>query len=486
MNMRKKTKNISFFKAAFIQFASRYVNVFVQLVLTAILARLLSPEEYGIMAGLTVFTSLFAILADMGFGAGIIQYKQLDKHDFGGLFIFSLILATILSVAFLAAGIPIAWFYREPEYAPLCALAAVSVFFNTVNMVPNGILLRNKRFDVIGIRLVATTIIGGVIAVIMAVNGFGTYSLIWNVNITAIAIFLWNIASIRGQISFKQMDMFKPVRLIARYSAYQAGFSIINYFSRNTDHLIIGRFFGSAPLGLYDKAYKLTTYPIQFIPGVLGSVLQPYLSAYQDDKEKLHHYQMLMVKALAITGSWIAGVFILCGREIVLIFYGDQWLACVPLFTILSVSIIFQMVMNVTGGILQSAGRTDLLFRQGLAATTIMLLMLACGSLTGDVTLLTIFVTIAFIGQTFTVAYYTTYKAFDHPISEFLKPVATTLAFTCIPLAPLYTAQTFLNWKTNTIIIDLLIYATIYTTAFAIIFRRQFTLLISFIKQRKK
>ncbi|WP_163201045.1 lipopolysaccharide biosynthesis protein [Bifidobacterium avesanii] len=482
-----KHNNISFFKAAVIQFSSRYMNVLIQLILTAVLARLLSPEEYGVMAGLTVFTSLFAILADMGFGAGIIQYKQLDRYDFGGLLIFSFILAAVLTICFIFMGFPISWFYQETEYIPLCALSSVSVFFNTVNMVPNGILLRDKRFDVIGVRLIATTVFGGVIAVVMALNGFGTYSLVWNVNITAISIFLWNIITVRQQISIQKLDILKSVRLIARYSAYQAGFSIINYFSRNTDHLIIGRFFGSIPLGLYDKAYKLTTYPIQFIPGVLGSILQPYLSAYQDDKERLHNYQMLMVRALAIAGAYIAGIFGLCGHEIVLIFYGDQWSACVPLFVILSLSIIFQMVMNVTGGILQSAGRTDLLFRQGLAATTVMLVLLSLGSITGNVVILTVFVTCAFILQTFTVAYYTTYKAFGHTICEFLKPVAIVIVLGIVAISLPYITKFILYWQTGNVIIDFIIYIFFYSLSFLAVFYlhgdiKQF---ISLLKKKK-
>lgn len=484
--MQAHKKNISFFKAAIIQFSSRYVNVFVQLILTAVLARLLSPVEYGVMAGLTVFTSLFAILADMGFGAGIIQYKQLEKCDFGGLFVFSFFLAIVLSVGFVLLGVPIAMFYKEPEYTSLCAFAAISVFFNTINMVPNGILLREKRFDSIGVRLVVTTIIGGVISVFMALNGFGTYALVWNVNSVSILIFLWNIIGVHGQISFKCLNILKPVKLIARYSAYQAGFGIINYFSRNADHLIIGRFFGAAPLGLYDKAYKLTTYPIQFIPGVLGSVLQPYLSAYQDDKEKLHHYQILMIRGLSLAGAWISAVFILCSKEIVLIFYGEQWLQCVPLFTILAGSIIFQMVMNVTGGVLQSAGRTDLLFRQGLSATCAMLFMLAIGSITRNVTILTVFVGSAFILQTFTVAYFTTYKAFGHSIWEFLRPVTITLGLAFIPLIPLYFLENYLHWKINSTFIDLFIYMVAYTFFYILIFYRQFNELVLLVKNNIK
>lgn len=463
-------KSMSFLRASAIQFASKYLNVALQLVLTAILARLLTPEEYGVMAGITIFTSLFSILADMGFGPAIIQFKQLTNKDYGGIFVFSVGIGVVLSILFAALSYPIAWFFHDGSYVPLCFLTVISVFFNSVNMVPNGLLLKDKKFLSIGVRLIVTTVVGGTVAVILAYHGFGTASLIWNLNIVSILIFLWNFISIRKQISFREMHVFKSVRVVLSYSMYQAGFSIINYFSRNADHLIIGRFFGSAPLGLYDKAYKLTSYPIQFVPGILGTVLQPYLSAYQNNKEKLFHYQMLLVRFLALAGSLFMFVCILCGGDIVGIMYGSQWISCVPLFIILSCSIAFQMVMNVTGGILQSAGRTDLLFRQGLWATIIMLGLVFCGALAHDLTVLTICVSVAFFFQMFTVAYYTAVKAFNHSITDFLWPVYRIITISAVVALPLLLVRYGLEWVFPNSFVNLCIYAGIYAMLFVAVF----------------
>lgn len=463
-------KGMSFYKATAIQFTSKYLNVFLQLLLTAILARLLSPEQYGVMAGITTFTSLFSILADMGLGPAIIQYKKLTKVDYGGLFVFSIILAVILSALFAVLSWPISWFFRDTSYRPLCLLATISIFFSSVNMVPNGLLLKDKQFLVIGIRLIVSTIIGGAVAIVLAMHGFGTAALIWNLNVTAIIIFVWNFVSTRKLISFRGIHMLASLHAVIRYSAYQAGFSLINYFSRNTDHLIIGRFFGSAPLGLYDKAYKLTTYPIQFVPGILGTVLQPYLSYYQNNKEKLFFYQMLLVRFLALSGSWMMVVFVLCSPDIVAIMYGPRWVSCVPLFTVLSCSIAFQMVMNVTGGILQSAGRTDLLFRQGLWATIIMLVLVFFGASFRNLALLTACVAVAFFFQMFTVAYYTAYKAFDHSMLDFLRPVIRIICVAALAGTPLLVCRYALHWYFQNPVVNLLVYGLTYTILFLGVF----------------
>lgn len=467
---KKKHKEIGFLRAAIIQFTSKYLNVGLQLVLTAILARLLSPREYGVMAGITIFTSLFAILADMGFGPAIVQYKDLDSKDYGGIFLFSIVLGVILAACFWLLGTPIAWFFGDGSYISLCQLASVSVLFNTINMVPNGLLLKWRRFDLIGIRLIITTLIGGIVAVILAERGSGTASLIWNLNITAILVFLWNLLSVWESFSFRNIHIFQSVRKVLSFSAYQAGFGIINYFSRNMDHVLIGRFFGSAPLGLYDKAYKLTTYPIQFLPGVLGTILQPYLSDYQNDKEKLNSYQIKLVKILAIAGGYITFTFLLCGEDIVNIMYGPQWKDCIPLFLILSFTIIFQMVMNITGGILQSAGRTDLLFRQGVWATIVMLLMVFAGSMTHNLTILTICVSIAFVLQTATVAYYTTVKAFGHHMRDFLLPPLKVLLISVATFLPFAFIRFKLFWITGSSIVNLALYAIGYAIPLATVF----------------
>ncbi|MCI1634769.1 lipopolysaccharide biosynthesis protein [Bifidobacterium sp.] len=465
---KSKRTEINFRKAAILQFASRYANVILQLVLTAILARLLTPNEYGVMAGVAIFTNLFGILGDMGLGPAIIQYKQLTKSDYGGLFVFSIILGIVLSVVFVALGFPISQFFNEPSYVSLCAWSAVSILFGTMNMVPNGILLKKKRFDIIGIRLIITTVIGGIVAIILAVMGAGTMALVWNINIVSISIFIWNVVSIKDEINLTDIVIIKPLKLVAKYSVYQAGFGIVNYFSRNLDHLIIGKVFGSVALGLYDKSYKLTSYPIQFIPGVLGSILQPYLAKYENDREKIYQVQMKLIFLLSSLGVVISFAFILCGKEIIYFFYGSQWLSSVPLFVILCASITFQMVNNITGGILQSAGRTDYLFRQGVVATTTMLGMLLIGSFTHDLNKLTAFITIGFVLQTISVAYYTTVKAFGHSIIEFFKPIVSALCPAVIIFIPLAVLKFHYMILAEHFLLSLLVFGLTFVAAYCL------------------
>ena len=179
-------------RALAIQFFSKYASVIIQLVLTALLARLLSPEQYGVVAIVTIFKSFFAILADVGLTPAIVQFDDLDDNDISGLFTFSVVLGLVLAAVFCLLAYPVAWFYSEESLVVLCWVASLSILFNASNMVPNGLLLKAKRFANIGIRLIVVTVISGFVAVAMALNGCGALSLVVQSVVSSLCVFVWN------------------------------------------------------------------------------------------------------------------------------------------------------------------------------------------------------------------------------------------------------------------------------------------------------
>ncbi|MBR5362084.1 MAG: oligosaccharide flippase family protein [Oscillospiraceae bacterium] len=132
-------------KAAFINAVGKYSVVVIQLAVNAILSRILSPEDYGILAVVTVFTTFFSTLSNMGFGTAIIQNKSLNKKDIDHIYSFSLYVAFFLSVVFALFSFVIAWFYKDGIYIPVAMLLSISLFFGTLNMVPSGVLNREKN-----------------------------------------------------------------------------------------------------------------------------------------------------------------------------------------------------------------------------------------------------------------------------------------------------------------------------------------------------
>ncbi len=414
------------------QLISKYANVVIQLVITMVLARILTPEQYGTVAIVTVFSSFFAILSDMGVSTAIVQYKDLTKGDFDALFFFSAVLGVGLGVGFCLLSLPISIVYADGELVPLCCLTALSILFNTLNMVPNGILLREKRFKTISIRLVVVSIVSGAAAVALALLGFGCYALVWNVILTSLFIFLWNWMATR--VTFENRHFAKVVKRIFRYSSFQAGFGMVNYFARNLDNLLVGAMMGSATLGYYDKAYKVMQYPLNYLTGIFSNVLQPYLSEYQHDKRKLYESWLSICRILAVVGMFASAVIVTFPGEILLVMFGGQWLMAAPALGMLGMSVGVQMVNSTSGAIFQSAGRTDILFRSGLICTGISVVAILAGVATGSLGYLGLAISIAYLCHFLLTTYLLVWKVLGvNPLAflvKFLPPVAAAI-FSC-------------------------------------------------------
>ena len=397
-------RNVSMRGAAVIQFASKYTSLFVQLFITAILARLLPPEDFGTLAIILVFLNLFIPFADMGIGAAIIQYRDLDERDYGALFSFSIVFAIALTLLFCAASVPISLFFANDQLVLLCCVSSLSLLFATLNMVPNGLLLKEQRFLSIGIRLFVVTVAAGAIAIVMAFTGWGVYALIWHNIIAGAITFFWNYCA--KPIRRLTIHFIGSLKKVFSYSVFQFGSSMVNYFSTNLPNLVIGKVFGEAPLGFYDKAYRLTMYPLNGISNVIISVIQPYMAKHQDDPDTLFSYWFKVAKALSLVGIPIAVIFFCAPTEIVGIMYGDQWGAAIVLLQVLSVSIYFQLVNSVAGAFFLSAGRADLLFRSVTVSTILTVVGLCIGIAGGSLESVALWLSVAFCLHTVPTAYY--------------------------------------------------------------------------------
>ena len=215
-------KNISLRTAAIINAASRYVNIITQLVFSMILARILTPDDYGIVAITGVFTSFFVILSDLGISSGIIQDKTLIQDEINGIFRFSLWLSLLLAVIFVLLSYPIAQFYDIPVLIILGRLLAISLFFFTLNMVPNALLMKDCQFLLIAKRNIVIPILTSLITVGLAMMGWKYYALVLQSVLAAFITFVVNYYSARKryQLAFCGPRNYHGLRKIFSFSFY--------------------------------------------------------------------------------------------------------------------------------------------------------------------------------------------------------------------------------------------------------------------------
>lgn len=342
---------------------TKYSGILVNLLVTSILARLLSPADFGVVAISTVFIMFFSLLGDMGIGPAIIQFKQLSHDDFCSIFGVSFWMALVLASLFFAFSPLIANFYDQNILTDICRWLSLQIFFTTLNIVPNSLLLREKKFDVIAYRNVGIQIFCGTLAVWAAYSGWSVYALLLSPILSAFMTLIINVYYMK--LSIRLIPDPVPIKMIFSFSAYQFLFNFVNYFGRNLDKLIIGKTINVVQLGFYEKSYRLMQMPIANINGVLDPVLLPFLSESQNDLGRILLVYNRMTRILIHVSFPLAAMLFCSGKEIILLLFGEQWLPSVPCFTILTISVATQIPMCSTGGILQACNQTKLHFKLG-------------------------------------------------------------------------------------------------------------------------
>ncbi|WP_202928159.1 lipopolysaccharide biosynthesis protein [Cyclobacterium salsum] len=371
-----------FFSGIFYSALGKYSGVILSIIIGAVLARLLTPEEFGIVAILTVFITFFNLLSDIGIAPAIIQSQNLGRDDIQSIFSFSVIIGFLLAIIFYLSSEAIASFYNEPELVNVGHLLSITLIFNTFKIVPQALVVKKLQFKHIGIINVSIQLLSGILAIYLAYTGFSYYALVYKSIFDSVLLFIlfyW-----MAKLNYRFLFKLSSLRKIARFSTFQFMFNIINYFSRNTDNLLIGKFFGPSVLGFYSRSYQLMMMPVSNLTHVITPVLMPIISKFQDDKERIFNSYLKVVKILAIVGFPLSIFLYFAGPEIINIVYGDQWKDSIPIFRLLALTIGIQMVLSSSGSIFQAINRTDLLFYSGTLSAVLMVSGICYGVFIGE------------------------------------------------------------------------------------------------------
>lgn len=357
-------------KGFLITFISKYSNIIFEIIIGAILARLLSPEEFGIVAVILVFTTFFNLLSDFGVGTAVIQNKQLNKLHIQSIFNYTIIFGLFSAIGFSLLSYPISIFYNNDIYIKIGFYLSFAVFFYSIDIVPQAIIRRKREFLKLETAIVCVNVFTGIIAIYQAYNGYSYFALINRAIYKSILLFIINLYNSKF-IPSKTFNI-DGMRMIYKYSTFQFSFNFVNYFSRNLDNILIGRCLGVLSLGYYDKAYRLMLYPVQSLTHVITPVLHPVLSKYQNEPLVIYNHYKKILGVLAFLGMPLSVFLYFSAYEIIYIMYGNNWLDVVPIFKILALTVWIQMTLSSTGAIFQALGRTDLLFISGLISAMFM------------------------------------------------------------------------------------------------------------------
>nr|WKN34697.1 lipopolysaccharide biosynthesis protein [Tunicatimonas sp. TK19036] len=339
-------------------------NQGLRLLIKLVLARLLLPEDYGLIGMATVFIGFVDVISELGMGAALIQRKQqkLSSIHFNTAFWTSLgIAAAGYVIITLIIAPSAAWFYEKDILIKLIPVLAIPIVTNTFFLIPKIKLSRELNFKPQAIAEITSVVIAGIAAVILAWRGFGVWALAFNGIITSLTSILlyhifyrWTPSLIFSKEAFQELFNFGGYVMLQR---------IFNYLTSNIDYILIGKLIGSSALGVYTLSFILTDTFRSQIMNMLNKVLFPAYSSIQDNVKKLGQYYLRIVKINGLLLIPIMTFYIVLARPIIVLGFGEEWENAVIPLQILSLGVIIHAISGTVTTVLKSLGHAKLIVK---------------------------------------------------------------------------------------------------------------------------
>ncbi|MGL4620756.1 lipopolysaccharide biosynthesis protein [Chroococcidiopsis sp.] len=336
---------------------------------TVILARLLAPQDYGLVGMVTAVTGFVALFKDMGLSMATIQKAEINHQQISNLFWVNIAVSLLLTLVTCAIAPVVAVFYNEPRLTLITVVSAIGFLFGGLTVQHQALLNRQMRFTALAAIDIVAMGFGVVSALVLARYGAGYWALV----VMQIAIAIgqmggaWLLCSWRPSLPQRHAN----IRELLTFGSHLTGFNVINYFARNLDNILIGRSWGAGQLGLYSKAYGLLLLPLQQINAPITAVAIPSLSRLQADPQQFRNYYLKAVSLVMFLTLPLVILSIAISEEVVTLILGSQWREASFLFRFLGVAAIFQPLCNTAGWLYIATGKTDRMLKWGVFASSL-------------------------------------------------------------------------------------------------------------------
>jgi len=333
----------------------------IQMIATVILARLLTPADFGLVAMVTTFSLLLMNLGFNGFTEAIVQREQFDHGLASNLFWINVGIGLLLTVAFAGAGSLLARFYGDPRVARVAVAMSATILLTSLSVLHLALLKRGMRFSVVSTNDVLARAASVVVSIALGWAAWGYWALVAG----AIAL---PLATCIGAWSRCRWIPGPPRRRagtgsMVRFAMNTYGHFAVNYCTRNLDNVLVGWFFGPQSLGFYKKAYDLCVLPVAQLSDPLHAVAIPVLSRLAGDRERHKRYVLRALSTLAFVGMGLGAGLALVGKDLILVLLGPRWEESGRIFTHFAPGIGAMLLYLAYGWIHLSFGRADRLFR---------------------------------------------------------------------------------------------------------------------------
>lgn len=359
--MRKDVLKKKTISGLFWTFGEVIANQGVQFVIQIFLARLILPEEFGLIGMITVFIAISNSIIDSGFSNALIREKEVNQHDYSTVFYFNLITSIVVYVILYFSSPTISVFFAQHKLSLILRVLAITIIINAFGIIPRAILTRKINFKAQMIINISSSIVSGFIAIVLAYKGFGIWSLVFRtiimqfIQVVMLSIInRWRPSFVFSKNSFEKLFGFGWKILVS---------GLIDTIYNNLYYMVIGKMYSASDLGYYTNAQKLRDIAATSISTAVQKVSYPVLSCMQNEEEVLKNmYKKIIKSSVYITFPVMFGLAIVA-KPLILLLFGDNWSQSIIYFQILCLAGMLYPLHAINLNILQVKGRSDLFLK---------------------------------------------------------------------------------------------------------------------------
>lgn len=435
-------------------------------------SRILEPNEYGIMAMASVISNFAIIFRDLGTGSAIIQKKEVNNNFLSSLFWMNMGVGVVIMALIMIISPFVAVFFHEDKLTFVLILLSISFPLASSGTIHQSYLERNNKFSQVCLVEMASAILSLVIGIATALTGVGVYSLVIMTIIQTLisSAGFWYVSNWMPSFVFTKKD----IADVLNFSGNLTLFNLVNYFSRNSDNMIIGHYFSSAILGAYSLAYRIMLFPLQSLTSVASRSLYPIISKMRNDnKGDVTDLYLRTLSFISIfTLPLMAGLWAL-NDSFVNVVFGEKWVLVSSILFWLAPTGFIQSLVSTTGTIYMAYGKVGLLFKLGVFSALLQVLAFLIGAQYNVIVLAKLYFIANLINSI--IAMYFTLKLLSsnltHLLMKLLPTICCTLGMLFIVLSIKYVVRYYGCNDIVLLIIGVISGVLVYIFIFFLFFR---------------
>lgn len=354
----KEISKEQFTKGTIWKLLERFTGRGISLVISVVLARLLTPDDYGLISLTTVFTNLSEILIDAGFGTALIRKKEVDEEDYACVFAISGSVSTALYIVLFLISPFIALCYNKPQLTMVLRVMSLVLFIQAFGSTRNALVNRNMQFKLLMKCNTVAAVISGIIGIACAYFGLGVWALVIQRLLQQAIITLILFVKLKWRPRFR-FNKHKFNELVG-FSAGVIGASLVNYVENCVNTLVVGKRYSVADLGFMDKAYILPEQISLNSIGAMTNVLLPTVSSYQDNIPKLKQVIRKVVRYSAYILLPIMLGMLVVSKEAIIVLFSEKWLPAVPMMQFICIYYIATPLMLIDVQVFLGLGHSNI------------------------------------------------------------------------------------------------------------------------------